>query len=179
MGLNPSPSLRHELRNEAVACLAISLDLSPGKAWPAFPVGTRRIAFDGELLRYARSDQQGNVSIRRVADDAEISRLPAVVGNADLTFTFDGQFLITGDLSWKTRVWKIDDSPPSIVFERDAGPKDVHSRKPLVAIGLKDHSFEVLDLKTRQARVVRTGFPVIALAWRPAPTRSPSFTRRE
>ena len=40
MDLGPSPSLRHELRNEAIACVAISLDLSPGKVWPGFPSGT-------------------------------------------------------------------------------------------------------------------------------------------
>ena len=32
--------------------------------------------FDARLERYARSDGDGNVSVRRVADDSEILRLP-------------------------------------------------------------------------------------------------------
>src|SRR5207253_2996036 len=59
-----------ELRYEAAACIPL-VDLEPAWQWKQNdrffdqPLG---IAFDAQLQRYALSDMQGNVSIRRVAD---------------------------------------------------------------------------------------------------------------
>jgi serine/threonine protein kinase/WD40 repeat protein len=167
VALAPSASLHQELRNEAISCLAIALDLSPGKVWPGFPPGSYRFDLDGKLERYARSDHEGNVSVRRVADDVEISRIKGTGREIDLRFSFDGEFLVIGNRLSSTKVWKVADDPPSLVFERDFGPRAVHDSQPLVAIGRKNHSFEVLDLNTRNARVYETGMPVKSLAWRP------------
>jgi serine/threonine protein kinase/tetratricopeptide (TPR) repeat protein/WD40 repeat protein len=75
------------LRNEAIACLALP-DLQPR---PELNKGTP----DSQLERYATTDDQGNVTIRRIAGDQEIMRLEGggtrVV--AHLAFSPDGRFL--------------------------------------------------------------------------------------
>src|SRR5439155_11386635 len=64
-----------ELRNEAIACLAIA-DLRLLKEWPGFPRGSSASpAFDADLEHYARSDQNGTVRVLSVADDRELARL--------------------------------------------------------------------------------------------------------
>ncbi|HKB41061.1 MAG TPA: protein kinase, partial [Gemmataceae bacterium] len=88
------PSL--ELRNEAIACLALA-DLRLAKSWDGYPVGTTCLTFDAKFERYARSDGRGNISVCRVADDGEIARLPGPGTHAfHLHFSPDGQFLLAG-----------------------------------------------------------------------------------
>jgi serine/threonine protein kinase/WD40 repeat protein/tetratricopeptide (TPR) repeat protein len=87
------PSL--ELRNEAVACLALT-DLRRAKSWGGFPSGTAMLAFDARLENYVRSDARGYLSVRRVADDEELATLrgPGSGRHAYfLRFSPDGRFL--------------------------------------------------------------------------------------
>jgi len=63
------------LRNEAIACMTLP-DMRPKQTWDAFPTGTAGVAFGHKVERYARSDQNGDISIRRVSDDSEIALLP-------------------------------------------------------------------------------------------------------
>src|SRR5262249_1368685 len=88
-----------ELRDEAVACLALT-DVRLGHEWPGFPPGsTAGMAFDADLERYARSDLKGNLSIRSVGDDRELARLPGQgaggvsSGAAVMQFSPDGRWL--------------------------------------------------------------------------------------
>src|SRR5262249_33587420 len=58
-----------ELRDEAIACLALS-DVRAVREWEGFPPGSSGDpAFDADLELYARGDEMGNISIRRVSDD--------------------------------------------------------------------------------------------------------------
>jgi serine/threonine protein kinase/WD40 repeat protein len=86
LALTEAAQLAHELelgpdqvlvlRNEAIACLAVS-DLQWLYEWPGNPPGTsEHPGFDADLKHYARSDCQGNISIRRVWDDQELAVLP-------------------------------------------------------------------------------------------------------
>jgi WD40 repeat protein len=87
------PSL--ELRNEAIACLALA-DLQAGKPKQSTeqPPETSSLAFDPNVERYARSDGQGNISIRRVGDDHETIFLPGPGYPAwGIRFSPDGRFL--------------------------------------------------------------------------------------
>ena len=52
-----------ELRNEAIACLTLA-DMRTAKEWKGYPTGTLHVDFDGALERYARTDREGNVSVR-------------------------------------------------------------------------------------------------------------------
>ncbi len=60
-----------ELRTEAIAALLLP-DLETAKEWNGLPVGIVATAFDANFKRYARGGLDGKVSVRRVADDAEI-----------------------------------------------------------------------------------------------------------
>jgi WD40 repeat protein len=86
-----------ELRNEAIACLALP-DLRLVRAeWESYPPGSDdvRPAFDADFKLYARSDPKGNISIRRVIDDQELVELPGAgnTGANYMHFSPDGRFL--------------------------------------------------------------------------------------
>jgi WD40 repeat protein/tetratricopeptide (TPR) repeat protein len=81
-----------ELRNEAASALAL-LDVEVVHQWQGWPTGTANLAFDGALERYARTDKQGNVSVRRVADDVEIARVPGQGSANEVYLSPDGRFL--------------------------------------------------------------------------------------
>src|SRR5262249_28927918 len=70
-----------ELRNEAIACMAL-VDLRIAKEWDGWPPGTTGLNFDAQLKSYARCDVKGNISVRRVADDQELAHLPGPGGVA-------------------------------------------------------------------------------------------------
>jgi serine/threonine protein kinase/WD40 repeat protein/Tfp pilus assembly protein PilF len=99
-----------ELRNEAIACLALA-DLKPGKAWTRDPGWSRPWCFDPTLRYYAvsstsdddaegRDVRQGQLSVRRVADDREVVPLPGFgVRVAAARFSPDGRYL-AADYEW-------------------------------------------------------------------------------
>jgi eukaryotic-like serine/threonine-protein kinase len=62
-----------ELRTEAIAALALP-DLEVEKQWDGSPFGTLLVAFDARAEHYARITRDATVSLRRVADDAEVAR---------------------------------------------------------------------------------------------------------
>jgi serine/threonine protein kinase/WD40 repeat protein len=67
-----------ELRDEATACLALA-DARGVREWEGFPPGSSGApAFDADLELYARGDETGTISIRRVSDDQELARLPGL-----------------------------------------------------------------------------------------------------
>jgi WD40 repeat protein len=113
--LDPTPELRRALRNEAIACLLLP-DLEVDKEWDGWPVGSSGLAFDAALERYARSDKDGNVSIRRVADDKQLLTLPLPgAGHGVLEFSPDGRLLhqrYQTSKGWRSRLWKLDGRRP-------------------------------------------------------------------
>lgn len=85
------PSL--EIRNEAIACLAHA-DLTIIRQFEGYPTGSKGYGFDAKLERYARGDSEGNISIRRLADDKEVLRLKGSgIHAVILLFSPDGNFL--------------------------------------------------------------------------------------
>ncbi len=88
-----------EMRNEAIACMALT-DVRPARrmedlTWAKVTTGfTPQVAFDRRWEVYARGDREGNVSVRRLADDQEIARF-SKPGHAAtiLLFSPDGQYL--------------------------------------------------------------------------------------
>jgi hypothetical protein len=95
-----------ELRNEAIACLAPP-DLSPIQTWDVWPAGTTSVCFDGRLERYARGDRQGEISVRRVADDVEIARLNYSDGLPVPWLSPDGRFVAAWSERLRLRCWKL------------------------------------------------------------------------
>jgi serine/threonine protein kinase len=105
-GMNLPPSEFLTLRNEAIACLAL-LDLRVAKEWDGFPNGSWQVHFAGTLERYARVDRQGAVSVRRVADDAEIYHLSGMgPGESGAILSPDGNFL-GQHLGHRFKLWKL------------------------------------------------------------------------
>jgi serine/threonine protein kinase/WD40 repeat protein len=99
-----------ELRNEAIACMALP-DLRVAKEWDGWPAGSFSLAFDGALERYARLDRQGNVSIRRVADDREIRRVTSVGGERWPVLSPDGRYLAV-TMNGPIQVWDLATQKP-------------------------------------------------------------------
>jgi WD40 repeat protein/tRNA A-37 threonylcarbamoyl transferase component Bud32 len=98
--LKKPPAVFDELRNLAVAALALP-DFQPAvKTWDGWPKGSSGLAFDPVALRqYARGDQQGNVSVRQLHDDVEVSRLPGTGKPRTIVFGADGKTLLLHDRS--------------------------------------------------------------------------------
>src|SRR5262249_39536448 len=65
----------NDLRDEAAAAMAL-VQLQNPRVWNGWPLGTKGIGFNSNLERYARGDDQGNISIRQIVDDTEMMHLP-------------------------------------------------------------------------------------------------------
>lgn len=127
-----------ELRNEAIASLALA-DLRPLKEWEGWPAGSSAgFAFDANLERYARSDLKGNISIRRVSDEVELGRLSGGgpggggSGASNMCFSPNGELLAisywhlvpgtsTNFLLWDWQRGKIILQPSFVVVESTMG----------------------------------------------------------
>ncbi len=162
------PSL--ELRNEAIAALALEADLRLNKRLVAGPQGTEVIVSDLAHGRYARAeDARGTLSVRSLTDPAhETVRLP---GPGDrmgwVRFSPDGRLLAvrygTGgnpDIG-RLRVWDI--ARRSVVFEAANATYRALAFRPdsrTLAYGTSDGQVHVYDLAARkQARVFDCGQP--------------------
>src|SRR5262249_18324417 len=91
-------------------------DLRPLPVWDGLEPKTIALVFDARFERYARGDEDGTVSVRRVADDRELvqlrRRLGRRAGAYDLRFSPDGKFLAVqypGDIHG-LHVWDL--APP-------------------------------------------------------------------
>ena len=85
------PSL--ELRNEAIWFLA-QADLRIVKQWNGAPSPSNGAVVDYEVARYAREEENGDISIRRIDDDQELMRLRGSgIGAVAFTFSPDGRRL--------------------------------------------------------------------------------------
>jgi serine/threonine protein kinase/WD40 repeat protein len=84
-----------ELRDEAIACFALADMRLVQPEWTGLPRGSSEYpGFDADLERYARSDEKGTISVRRVADDQELARLPGPGdGAGQLAFGTEGRLL--------------------------------------------------------------------------------------
>ncbi len=151
-----------ELRNEAIACLALP-DVRVAKEWKGWPSGSMTVDFDAALERYVRVDRQGMVSIRRVADDAELFHLsgfgPGDFGPGDFgsggdtvpIFSPDGRFLLLGR-GERAKVWKLADSeaiefiPEQIGLVLGAVAFSPDSRQ--LALVRRDGSISLYDLSS-------------------------------
>lgn len=110
-----------QLRNEAIACLALP-DVRTAKEWKGAPSGAVGRGFDRTLERYTQSDRNGNVSVRRVSDDVELWKLegPGPLFAANATWSPDNRLLLVAKehLFDRCRVWDMEASPPALILER-------------------------------------------------------------
>jgi eukaryotic-like serine/threonine-protein kinase len=100
-----------ELRNEAIACLAL-LDLHSMKEWDPFPGAVLSSRFDANYQSYACTHTNGTVNVRRLKDDEELARLPAFSPLLDgMEFSPDGRFFVAyGGPEHHLRVWHLENA---------------------------------------------------------------------
>src|SRR6185369_5995802 len=91
-------------------------DIRRGPSLHAAPAGTTTYAFDGRYQTYARTDDQGIVSIRSVPDNEEIRciKTEMKLGTTGLVWLSpDGQFLAVLDKDRAVQLWRVaNDKPP-------------------------------------------------------------------
>jgi WD40 repeat protein len=155
-----------ELRNEVIACLALP-DMRVAKEWDGAPEGSVAVDFDAKLERYARVDRQGEVTVRRVADDSEICRLPP--GTGDWVYLSpDGRFLWTGYGSRK-KLWEVTGPEPREILGHEQ--HTTHAFSPdcrQLALAHPDGSISLYELPSgRPLRRLGPGPTPNALAFHP------------
>jgi serine/threonine protein kinase/WD40 repeat protein len=116
-----------ELRNEAVACLALA-DVRVEREWDA-DLETDRltlstgVAFDPSLEHYAYTSADGTVCVRAVADDRLVASLAGPRGPADfLRFSPDGHYLAARYTTSEHPCWVWDWRAGKKVFGRSQPP---------------------------------------------------------
>jgi eukaryotic-like serine/threonine-protein kinase len=104
------PSL--ELRNEAIACLALPDMQVRNRLRFARPTVVFGLAFDPEYERFALVEQDGSITVRQLRDDTELCRF-RIEGRPDSAtplFSANGQFLAEryhGAPADECRVWNL------------------------------------------------------------------------
>jgi serine/threonine protein kinase/WD40 repeat protein len=157
-----------QLRNEVITCLALP-DLRVAKEWVGLPNGSWRVDFAGTLERYARMDRQGGpVSIRRVADDAEIYRLPRMgPGDSWIMFSPDGEFLARSR-GPHLDLWKLAGQAPVRLLEGQVATFAFSPDSRQFALALPDGSLSVYDLPSgRQVKKLGAGPHATSLDFNP------------
>jgi serine/threonine protein kinase/WD40 repeat protein len=142
----------HELRNIAIASLVLP-DVEVATEWEGFLPESVWLDFDGRLERYARWDQQGVVSVRRVADDVEIAQVPGTGALSGPRLSPNGQFLAIVAANSVLRVWQLGDERPVLLIEEPGnagGAFDFSPDSRQIATGCKDGTISLHDLASRQ-----------------------------
>ncbi|HMF15477.1 MAG TPA: WD40 repeat domain-containing serine/threonine protein kinase, partial [Gemmataceae bacterium] len=101
-----------ELRDEMIGCLALT-DMRPVHRWPGYPTGSWRLAFDGDLQRYAVGYRDMRLRVARVTDDEElVTFTDTASSDCDprlLRLSPDGQFVAL--IRWRdprARLWDVE-----------------------------------------------------------------------
>jgi serine/threonine protein kinase/WD40 repeat protein len=143
----------HELRDAVIASLALP-DLHLTGPWLSGPVDTYTWEMDEALALCARTDQRGDCSIRRVADDTELHHLQGLGGRARPTFSYDGQFVAVVHLrKGKTeatgigvQLWALLPTARLIWLEKEARHVDFHRNGRQVALSYNDGTIGLFEL---------------------------------
>jgi len=171
------PSL--ELRNEAIACLALA-DLRLTQSVNAAAADMTLLKFDAAFERSARSDGRGTISVRRAADNAELLSLPGPGTHAFFfEFSTDGRYLAAvyherplhvWDLERGRLAWKSPAHTGTAAFSRDSR---------LAAVAPDDHTLDVRDVPTGRTTVrLAPGADIKGFAFDPSGSRLAVSTGR-
>jgi eukaryotic-like serine/threonine-protein kinase len=157
------PKQLAELRNEAIACLALA-DVRAVSEWEGFPAGTSSITFDARFEHYARSDSRGTISTFRVGGGEELVKFPGSgVATESLKFSPDGRFLAAFYASHEVRLWELA-TQKNVLQVTGVG---IHAALDwaldgrLLALGFSDGTIAFYEPPfTRPVRRLKPGFPV-------------------
>jgi serine/threonine protein kinase/WD40 repeat protein len=168
--LHMPPQKFLDLRNEAIACLALP-DLRPAGEWDGWPARSWSMDFDGELKRYARVDRQGSVSIRQVAGDEEIASFPSTIpAEARPLLSRDGRFVAVYCEGLGLKLWDLERAEQAPLVEETA-PVSGYDFSPdsrLFAYGVANRPINLLELPSgRWLRELDSGPSTGWLAFHP------------
>jgi WD40 repeat protein/serine/threonine protein kinase len=181
----PEERLR-ELRNEAIACLALT-DLRVDSSWKQGDLHDRFVAFDAPCERFITQDDSGTMKIRSAVDGSDLFRLPGfgapVVG---CVFSPDGKYLAVKYHTERIvacRVWDL--SRREIILQ----PPLQVSRVPLdfspdsrnLTVGERDGTAALYDLRSGKVlQRLSTGLGLEAVRFHPdGKTLATSFSSGE
>jgi serine/threonine protein kinase/WD40 repeat protein len=149
-----------ELRNATIASLALP-DLHLAGPWNRAPADMWSMDFDAAHVINARTDRQGNCTVRRVADDVELHRLPGLgLGEAAVPhLSRDGKFICVVyarqlGRAWKgvaVELWALDETDPrKIRLENNVHSIDFHRNGQKVALVYNDGAISLFELPSGQ-----------------------------
>ncbi|HTU90692.1 MAG TPA: serine/threonine-protein kinase, partial [Gemmataceae bacterium] len=133
-----------ELRNLAIAALVLP-DFRTLRTWEGHPAGSLTWSADDQLLRYARGDVDGNISLRWIDTDEEIARLKGWQHEFGLVFSPGGRFLLAVD-SLRFRVWDLSAAPPLLVLEDERLGFSFHPDGRHLMVKLRNGLMSLRDL---------------------------------
>ena len=106
---------RHKFRDVAVAALALP-ELEIVRDWEGCPPGTVHLAVDSQGKLYARADQTGAVSVRRVEDDLELYRVTGAGRSARIALNHDGTLLAVAMDGGSGKIYRLTGSDAVLLY---------------------------------------------------------------
>jgi WD40 repeat protein/tetratricopeptide (TPR) repeat protein len=149
LGLSPDQEQERRRRLRALAVSSLTLpDIRTAREWDGWPEGSAGLGVDDRMELYARSDKQGNVSVRRITDDEEVFR---IAGGEKLTRVLlapNGQFLLLSFSDHRWEGWGIGDTRPRFMIPSrgEAAVAQLSRDGRRLALARKDGTIEVLGL---------------------------------
>jgi WD40 repeat protein/Flp pilus assembly protein TadD len=124
--LGQPPEWFDALRNEAIAALALS-DIHITHSWN-LPTAGHWPELSDEFDLYAYSSDKGTCSIRRVADDVEVARLPELGEVAEVRFGTGRLLVLRGATSGQCQLWDLSGSKPILRLDQHHAVHSSHLR---------------------------------------------------
>lgn len=146
--LNLPPERFAELRNEAIAALALP-DLRVAKEWADGPGSA--VSFDADLKHYARVDPKGTLYVRRAGDGKELHRFADVgLGEHWPMLSPDGAYVAVFDPDRRrVRAWRLTGAKTAVVCNKPGmGAFCFSPDSRRLALQQADGSIGVFDLPT-------------------------------
>jgi WD40 repeat protein len=115
-----------QLRNEAIACLALP-DIRLLREWDCPVARPTRFAFDSELRYYAFVNDESEGIVRRMEDDTSVIQLPGAEFGPE--FSPDGQFVAIATRE-AVSVWHLVDNTPVRVLHEQVSDVQLAAFRP-------------------------------------------------
>jgi serine/threonine protein kinase/WD40 repeat protein len=137
------PERLDDLRTLAIAAMTLP-DFKTLRTWPAFSDDWQHWAADDRLRHYARVEENGSISLRRVDTDEQIARLEGSGPVATLQFSPGGRFL-TAFGGQHLQAWDLDSAAPQLVYDGEDHEKAFHPDERHVLLYRRDGSLAIHD----------------------------------
>lgn len=143
------------VRDEAITDMTLVDLIKSDKQWNRHPLrGAGGLVFDPNLERYARTDDQGNIIVRRVADDQTLVVLTGLKKPPAWVFRFspNGQFLAAKDEPDQLHLWDLrhGNGPSKVVGSGCAHAFDFSPDSQVLAFSQCDGRIHLFNIASGQ-----------------------------